>query len=261
MANFRFLFTPLSYTVTATSADSQFPATNLSVLAPIQRAWKATVATGVVDVTFDFGAGNTLSGLAANPGIFIDDANVAALRIQGNSTESWASPPWDQAVTVAKHGKVQRYKDFRTLSELDASAFAYRYLNLRIPSQASTDGANYRMARVVIADITEWTVNPGYDSTLTRVDALEDTPMLDGGFERNVLGEPRAEFTWPRTIPSAAALDEQETLEHILTPFVFWDASQGRSQDGWLVERVGEAEVRTRFLNLYHTSLRFREVI
>lgn len=262
MANFRFILTPLDYTPTATSSNGLYPATNLADYGHLLRPWKAAVATGIVNVTLDFGVGNTLSGLAANPGIFIDDANVASIRIQGNSvTTDWVTPPWDQAVTVAKDEQVMRYKDFRRLADLNVAAFAYRYLNIRILSQTPTDAANYRIARVFVGTILDLTANPGYDSGATRRDERIDTKFMDGGIERSLMGEPYVELAWPRRLPSETARSEQHQIEDVLTPFVMWDAGRGGTQDAWMVSRMDDAEMKYTFLHRYDTHWGFREVI
>jgi len=262
VANFRFILTPLDYTPTATSADSNYPVTNLELYGNLLRAWKATVATGIVNVTLDFGVGNTLSALAADPGIFLDDLNATSLRIQGNSvTTDWVTPPWDQAITVAKDEQVMRYKDFRRLADLNAAAFTYRYLNIRILSQTPTDAANYRIARAFVGQILELTVNPSYDSGATRRDERIDTKFIDGGFERSLMGEPYVDLTWPRRLPSEAARSEQYQIEHVLTPFVMWDAGLGGTQDARMLMRMDDAEMKRAYLNLYDTHWGFREVI
>lgn len=259
MANFRFILNPLAYTPTATSADSNFPITNLSVLSPLERKWAALVATGIVNVTLDFGS--ALNGLAANPGLFLDDMNVTSIRIQGNSvTTDWVTPPWDQALTIAEDEQVMRYKGFFRIADLNAAAFGYRYLNIRILSQTPTDAANYRIARVVVGQILELTANPSYDSGATRHDEWIDTKFSGGGMERSVMGEPYVALTWPRRLPSETARSEQHQIEDVLTPFVMWDAGRGGSQDAWLLWRMDDAEMKTTFLHYFDTHWGFREV-
>ena len=265
MANFRIIKSLLDYTPTGTSEDGNYPATNLKVYDNLARAWKATVATGIVNVTLDFGAGQTLSGLAANPGILIDDCNVTSLRIQGNSvTTDWVTPPWDQAITVAKHEGVGRYKDFRRLLDLSASAFAYRYLNIRILSQTPTDGANYRIGRVGIGQITEPSMNPSYDSVLTVDQRVRDTEMEDGGVEVNEMGPLFARMVFPQTLSGEAARDDYWALDAAVgrtVVFVLWDASEGGTEDGWFLRRVTPSELKKEFNVYYRTSRQFREVI
>lgn len=261
MASFRFIISLLNYTATATSVDANFPASNLSVLSPLARSYRAAVATGVVDVTFDFGVGNTLSGLAANPGILIDDLNVVSLRIQGNSSSSWGSPPWDQAITVAKHHGVGRYKDFRRLLDLGA-AFAYRYLNIRILSQTPIDNLNYRIGRVCIGNISELSIAPTFEIEMLDEEAVRTTELFDGGCEFNIMGPPFMKMTYPRTFPGSVARDEHWDINRlgIGKPFVIWDASEGGTQDGWLMTRVEAAPLSKRF-SLYRSVWPFRELI
>lgn len=262
MANFRFILSPLDYTPAATSADSNYPVTNLEDYGHLRRPWKAAVATGIVNVTLDFGAGNTLNSLAADPGIFLDDLNVTSLRIQGNSvTTDWVTPPWDQAITVAKDEQVMRYKDFRRLADLNAAAFAYRYLNIRIPSQTPTDALTYRLSRAFVGQILELTVNPSSGSGATRRDERVDTKFLDGGIERSEMGEPYVELAFPRPLPSEASRSEQHQVENVLTPFVMWNAARGGTQDASIVIRMDDAEMRQTFLHAYETHWGFREVI
>lgn len=265
MANFRYVPTLLSYTPTADSADSSWPITNLSVLSDLAAKWQATVATGIVNVTLDFGSGNTLSGLAANPAILIDDCNVASLRIQGNSvTTDWVTPPWDQAITVAKHKGVGRYKDFRRLLDLSASAFAYRYLNIRILSQTPTDGANYCIGRVGVGQIVEPVMNPSYDSVLTIDQMVRDTEQEHGGWQPNIMGEPFARMVFPQRLASTAGRDDFWDLDALVgrgVIFMVWDASEGGTQDGWFMRRVSPSELTKEFNAYYRTARQLREVI
>lgn len=264
MPNFRFILNPLDYTPTATSEDAIFPVTNLEDYGHLLRPWKAAVATGIVNVTLDFGAGNTLSALAADPGIFLDDLNVASLRIQGNSvTTDWVTPPWDQAITVAQCGFVRRYKDFRRLADLNAAAFNYRYLNIRIPSQTPTDAANYRSARIPVGAITELLMNPEYGIQRKTFDPHIPTPFLDGGEEINEMGERRYEFTVSRQVVGAAELTQELAIQAI-TPgsnIVVWDAALGGAESAWMMRRVEDLSLQETFDGVHGGNWGFKEVI
>lgn len=264
MANFRFLLAALAYTPTATSTDSLYPVTNLYDYTHLFRPWKAQVASGIVNVTLDFGAGNTLSALAADPGLFLDDLNVTSLRIQGNSvTTDWVTPPWDQAITVAKHEGAGRYKHFVRLADLSAAAFAYRYLNIRILSQTPTDALAYRIGRAWPGTVTELSVNPGYDSELTIEEHVIETEFIGSASESNSMGEPYALLTLPRILPSTAARDQHWVIDAIGkgVPFVMWDASEGGTQDGWILKRIEASRMRKEFNAYYKSGWAFREVI
>ena len=264
MANVRVITSLLDYTPTASSEDSTFPVTNLLLVGHLRRPWKATTSGAIVNVTLDLGAGNTLSALAADPGIFLDDVNVTSLRIQGNSvTTDWVTPPWDQAITVAKHKGVARYKDFRRLADLNVAAFAYRYLNIRFPAQSTTDGAVYRIGRAPVGHAPELATNYRYDSDDQINEAHVVTPYLDGGGEYNIMGPPLMTARLQRRLPSATAIDEQWDLDAlgIGTPFVLWDAGLGGTQDGWLVRRTAPSVMQRRYLNHWLTTWEVEEVI
>ena len=266
MANFRFMLAPLTVTPTATSADSNWPVTNLNVLTDLAKKWAATVATGVVDVTFDFGSGNTFSGLAADPGIFLDDLNVTAIKLQANSSASWSSPPWTQDVTVARCGETQRYKGFWRLADLSAVAVAYRYINVRITSQTPTDAANYRMSRAYLGSVTEMLHNPEYDFDYRLDQAVDVTELAHGGSEENLMGPRRIIVVGKRTISGAAELTQEHIIQAINPgePVVLWDASYGGglSQSAWLVKRVEMPSKSIRFLDLYDAPFGpYKEII
>lgn len=264
MANFRLITSLLDYTPTASSEDGNFPVTNLKVIPDLEKKYQAAVATGIVNVTLDFGAGNTLSGLAANPGILIDDLNVTSLRIQGNSvTTDWVTPPWDQAITVTQNPFHGRYVDFRRLLDLSGSAFAYRYLNVRIPSQTPTDGANYRIGRVAVGQITEPAANPSRGLTRTPDQAIERAEMMDGGAEINEMGSlrMRLQADW-RMITKAALNDLLAVARRGLgDPFVIWDAAIGGTEDAYLVRFASPPRSTQSFMNVYEVSWELEEVI
>lgn len=266
MTSFRLIQTLLSYTPTADSTDSNWPITNLSVLSDLDLKWQALVATGVVNVTLDLGASNTLSGLAADPGIFIDDCNVTSIRIQANSvTTDWVTPPWDQAVTIAKCGEVQRYKGFIRFADLSASAVAYRYVNIRILSQTPTDGANYRISRVGIGTITELLMNPLYGIRYRKTQERIDTKLMTGGRQVNLMGSRKMILMCQRQIVGASELSQEQTIQSITAGnmIVIWDSSRsdGGSQSAWLMRRLEDPELTTTFLEFDDTTWTFEEVI
>jgi hypothetical protein len=265
MANFRLITSLLSYTPSATSADADFPASNLSVLTPLAKAYKAAVATGVVDVTLDLGSGNTLSALAADPGIFIDDMNVTSIKLQANSSSSWASPPWDQSVTIAQCGDARRYKGYLRFADLNAAAVAYRYVNVRILSQTPTDGANYRIARIALGATTELLQNPLYDSAYELQQEHVKTKLFDGGYEVSLMGPRRLIATYPRKIWGTSEMTQEQTIQALSAgdPFVLWDSSRGNggSQSAWLMRRTSDPRYVTTFLNMDDSTWVFEEYI
>ena len=265
MGNVRYIGYPdmLSGTWTASSEDSSYPVSNLAVYSNLRRRYKALVSGAIVNVTLDTGVGNTISGLAAVPGIFIDWSNFASIKIQGNSvTTDWTTPPWNQAATLTKERWTGRRKGFWKLSELNAAAFAYRYLNVQIQNQASDDGAAYFLSRVVIGSLTELTVNFAYEPRRKAPQAVGILTRLDGSSQITQLGEPLMMVTMPRITRDTTSLNEQLDLERVsVDPFVFWDAGLGSStESAWLMQRADPTELSQRFDTMHNSSMAFQEV-
>lgn len=263
MPNFRVMTTLLDYLPTADSEDSTFPADNLLDYGHILRKWAALVSTGTVNMTLDLGAGNTFASLAADPAIFIDDLNVTTLKIQGNTSSSWASPPWNQTVTIAKDGFTQRYKGFWRLADLTATPVSYRYLNLRFESPTPTDGAAYRIGRVGIGTATELLINPLYDPERGVREPVIRTAMLDGGAEVNEMGTRQYWCRLPRQIAGASEWAQELSIQAI-TPgsiIVLWDSALAGAEHAWMMRRVEDPTYRQPFLDLYEGQWDFEEVI
>lgn len=263
MARVRTILSFTDYTPMATSEQAQFPATALKNYRKPFQPWKATSSGSTVDVTLDFGPGNTLAGLAADPGIVLNPVNIASVRIQGNSTPSWSTPPWDQPVTINKDRQNGRYKGFWRLADLDPAALAYRYLNIRIPAQTSIDSLPYRIGDVIVGPIIEWSVNPLYDTQRKRGDVVRSIDLQGGGQEVSRIGEPSVTLTYPRSLWTTTELNEQlDVLDLGLDQlFVVWDAGLGNgSQDTYLVRRVEAMALSQKFLQYHDGTLVLREV-
>lgn len=264
MANFRVVTSLVSYSPSATSESTLYPATNLNLYGHLFRPWKASVQSAVVDVTLDFGSGNTLSGLISNPGILFDDCNVTSARIQGNTvTTSWGAPPWDQAVSFNQDPWVRRRKGFFRLADLDTAVFSYRYLNLRILSQAGTDVDIYRIGRIAVGAITELLANPLYNIIRRVVDPFVTTEFLDGGHEVVELGNRRFELEAGRETVGSAELSEELAIQAITMggSFILWDAQLGGAEYAWMFRRTENPSVTETTLEFYHGRWIFREMI
>lgn len=263
MANFRFIYyaDTLTPTITATSVNTTYPATNLNVL-ELRKFYKALVSGATVDVTFDVGSGNTVSGLLAVPGLFLDWSNFASVTIGGNSTSSWASPPWSAAATLTTEERTGRRKGFWRLSELNAATFAYRYLNVRITAQSTDDGLPYFLSRLRLGSITEVTVNFALEPERGLKEARIPTPLFNGGTQVTELGDSLMTLSYPHTSRDAASLTEiLRMVRYTKDKFVLWDAGLGSgSENAWLMQRLDEFQQRQRFQSMHNSQIRFVEV-
>ena len=263
MANVRTILSLLAFTPSATSTDANYPVANLSDIVHGLRPYRAALSGAIVDITLDWGSGHTLSGLAADPAIFLNALNVTSVRIQGNSTPSWSSPPWDQPVTISKDREVGRYKGFWRLADLTAAAHAYRYTNIRIPAQSTVDGGNYSIAGICVGQMAEWSRNPNYGAERTRTDRARTVELLGGGVEVARLGDPAMVLRYPRVFSSLTSLNEQLDLLDLGLdqPCVIWDATLGNgSQDAYLVRRTEAMPLKRDYIQYDSGQLVLREV-
>lgn len=254
-------FTP--YTPTASSEDSTAPASRLTEHSTPFRLYKATISGAVVNITLDVGVGNSLSGLMAVPGIFLNHVNVASLRIQGNSVSTnWTTPPWNQLVTIDQDAWTGRYKGFFRLSDLDVATFAYRFLNVQLNS-STTDGAPYSIGNVVLGSINEWSIGPAFGIERKVLHAYNRNEFLDGGSEVIELGDPYMTLRFQNRLPSVASRDTRLTIARLAPGelFVLWDSALGGTSDAWMVRRADEMELTQSFTTFYEGELFVREVV
>jgi hypothetical protein len=176
-------------TVTGSSQQSaSFPAENLKTPQRPFLPWR-TGATGAQSAVIDFGSAKTIDTLV------LARTNFASANIQGNASNSWGSPSFDQAITIDQNPLTRRYQYGAVLI-----GFNYRYLRILIPSQTPVDGAAYYLLGGVWAG--PQTLPP--NSFLYQVEYETVEPLLDlqpehkGWRQRLTLGEPLAKMTAKR---------------------------------------------------------------
>ncbi len=179
MANFLFGYDFVSYSAVASSEDSNYPATNLSVYGFTKRHFRSLVSTEVT-IVFDFTTAKALTG------VLLNDVNFTDVYIEGHATDSWGAPSFSEQFTPAQDERTQRYKLYAALT-----AFNYRYMRLRIPSQAPVGSLSvFKIGTLVCLDTAlTLTTNPAFGYKYSANEQVAINEFESGGDERVNLGD------------------------------------------------------------------------
>jgi len=255
----------LTFVATATSAQVNFPATfvNSYPYAPF-RYWESG-SGGTQDFTIDMGSGQQVNSLFTTPAIFIDSTNVTSLLIQGNTVAgSWGAPPWSVGVQVTTELYSRRRRLVTRLTDLAPnSASSFRYLNLRINSQAPSSGTTYQIGLVLLGTGPDLAADPVYPAGRQPLDPIQSVEYPSGGRDVLSLGPPRVRLTLQADAVGSAELTGLMGLDRfgMTTPFVLWDATNSGTADAWLVRRIEPRMWTERFLTQYEGTWTLEEVV
>ena len=256
MGNFIIGYDFASYTIKSFSDEnSNYPSSNLKLYSHLRRCAQ-TNTTAELTIVLDFS-----SALAA-VGVMLDDVNFASAYVAGHTSDSWADPDFpEQAITIGEDDRVGRYK-----AHVALAAFNYRYMRVRVPNQAATDGAGaFRIGRLVILDtILTLAQNPayGYD---TKVDSpVRVNDFISGGHESVELGdylEWSGSFSWNAI--SDANLDDVTDISLIRKnrPIVFYE-NAGDTSRVYVCRREESVMVTSKGPGIFQASThKLREII
>lgn len=255
----------LTFTCSATSQNGAFPASfiNSYPYAPF-RAWKSA-SGGQQDFTIDFGSGQQVNSLFNVPAIFIDNTTVTSLLIQGNTVNnSWDAPPWSVGRQIETEIYTGRKKFVAKFSDLAPnSAMSYRYVNLRINSQAPTVGSLYQFGTILFGTAPDLSSDPLYAADWQRNDPVQFIPYPDGGREVLSLGEPRLKCTLPTDAVNSSELEGLMGIDRfgMSQPFILWDATTSGTANAWLVRRIEPRTWTEHFLHQYKSTWVLEEVV
>lgn len=150
--------------------------------------WR-TGATGDQNVVVDFGSAKVVEALV------LVRTNFVTARIQGNPSDSWGAPAFDQLVTIDENPQNGRNQYGSILT-----GFNYRFLRILIPSQTPIDGVGYYLlggiwAGTQVRPPSNFLYQVNYDTIEPLVDLQPDHK---GWRQRLTLGEPVAKLTAKR---------------------------------------------------------------
>ena len=145
----------LAFTAAASSSLSGCPVANIADYESSQECWRTNNVATESTVTLNFGEADQ-----AVVRLFLNDCNFTAMTVQGHADdESWGSPDFEEAVTLAEEGYTGKYK-----GNFDLTAFAYQYMRLVIDAATPTDGqAYFRIGNVLALETAAaLAINPVY---------------------------------------------------------------------------------------------------
>lgn len=255
----------LTFVVTATSQKTALPATfvNSYPYAPF-RYWESG-SGGTQDCTLDMGTGNQVNSLFTTPAIFIDNTNVTSMLIQGNTVaNSWDAPPWQVGIRIETEIYTGQKRFVAKFSDLAVnSTIPYRYINLRISSQAPSSGSTYRIGTALLGTAPDLAADPLYAVERQRIDPIQSVEFPNGAREILSLGESRMRFSLPTEAVGSAELTGMMSIDRFgrHQPFVLWDATTSGTANAWLVRRSESRTWTERFLDRYEGTWILEEIV
>jgi hypothetical protein len=258
MGNFIFGYNQLltASMLTVSSEDANYPKANMLDLGHLRKHYRSTVITEVT-IVIDFSTAKAVKL------VFLNDVNFTNVYIQGNTTDTWTSPPFSQQFTISQDKRVQRYKLCAVLT-----GFNYRYMRIRIPGQTPTDGLSaFRIGTLFVTETTlELSRNPTppyeYGAPKAKPQIIEflsgtvekvgrsDLKIWEGSFGFNSYERDDEDELW-----TLDAIDEDYYL-------IFYE-NLGDNSKGYLCQRDGSVKVSwgNQPNNVDIATLIFREAV
>jgi len=177
----------LTYTVDSFSSEnSQFPASNVLTYENQFDFWKTTVTTDSW-IIVDLGSAKVIDS------VVLVNTNAPVYRIEGDTTNSFASPPFNSgAINVKQDLITRRFSSIK--NPQDFASFNLQFIRIFIPSGTPLDGASeFSLGGLVITDQAEnLLTNPNWGLRIERDQVITETKLLGGGLQTVQRGQPAA---------------------------------------------------------------------
>ncbi len=213
-------------TLTESSENSMLPAENVQN-ARAGKVWETTGAAVNQNIVVDMGSTQAATYL----GLVHPDENLTPGNIQGNATDSWGSPSFDETITGS--GKTHVYK-------FSVGALV-RYYRFTFTQPVSTPS---KLGRLFIGGATTLTQNMDYEGFAIHNVDRSSTVKADGGsYSDQRLGHKR--LTLPFSdITEATKTTLQETIFDVVgthTPFFIQPDDTETGADDWYYVKFSDA--------------------
>jgi hypothetical protein len=242
MGNFVTVTSFLSVSGTAATAATNFPVSNaLTAITKPYTVFKTTGAAGTAqDIVVDFGAAQSLET------IIVDRSNAGSVIIQGNATNSWASPSYWGTVTLGTDTLDGRTKSFIDLRNSSFDSTGYRYCRIRPAGTATQYGGTvWEVGSILFSGtVTEWESNFAFPYGRVFLQNYDPGTKASGGAEPAAFGNPYCRLTLNTQAIGTAMLTTLDALMRVgpHAPVAFW-RNNGGSAEVYLAHRIGEVRV------------------
>lgn len=176
----------IDYTIDSKSEEAALhPVSNIKLYEKQFRAWRTT-STAENWVIFDFGAPKRIEA------VVLINTNYTTYKIQGDTTNSFASPPVDSGIiTLAQDKFTERYRSKKDPQGF-SPVFNHQFMRILIPTQTPTDGAGYfSTGAIIITDQAEaFLRHPSFGFSIEVDQSIQKTQLVGGGIETIEMGEP-----------------------------------------------------------------------
>jgi len=169
--DYNYAFDP-SVTITATSEDSNFPASNLARYSR-SRVWRSSSVATAQRVVFDLKTAEEIDSFAIlfNPiqGEGVKLSDTATVKLQANATDSWASPALEVTLSVDD--------TYGVITHFFSAPESYRYWAVEITDTGNAYGY-IEIAKVILAKATQLGQTPeiGFVDSLDDQSKVTETP-------------------------------------------------------------------------------------
>jgi hypothetical protein len=169
--DYNYAFDP-SVTITATSEDSNFPASNLSKYSRA-RVWRSSSIATAQRVVFDLQTIEDIDSFAIlfNPiqGEGVKLSDTAVVKLQANATNVWTSPSVNVTVSLDD--------TYDLITHFFSSVQSYRYWAVEVTDTSNAYGY-IEIAKVILAKGTQLGQTPeiGFNDTIDDQSKISETP-------------------------------------------------------------------------------------
>jgi hypothetical protein len=202
--DYNYAFDP-SVTITATSEDPNFPASNLKRYQR-SRVWRSSGIASIERIVFDLQTAEQIDSFAMlfNPiqGEGVKFSDSAVIKLQANATNSWGSPALEVTLSIDSAYDVITY--------FFATPQSYRFWAVQIQDAGNAFGY-LEIPKIILSKSTQLGQTPeiGFSDVLTDQSKISDTPY--GHRYSDVYPERRSfQFDY-----SALAMEDVEALQQI----------------------------------------------